>query len=96
MSRVFTIETRAGQPIHAGGRTLILFARSLRIRFPRLSGGLVWNGPASVLVQSTDGQEEILPVHDVTRRFQLCLIVLSLSTLLITTIISSKHNTAKE
>lgn len=67
MSKFLTIETRSGQPIQAGDATLTPFAQSWQVRFPNQSGGLVWNRPVSVLVTSANGQEQVLPVTDITR-----------------------------
>ena len=63
-------ETHAGQPIQAGLVKITPFSKALVIRLPGLQGGLVWNRPASLLVQTADGQEQVLPVVDVTRRAQ--------------------------
>jgi hypothetical protein len=48
-------------------------AKSWQIRFPGGMGGIVWNRPHSVVVQSPEG-EDVLPVRDVTRQVQLALL----------------------
>lgn len=70
MSKFVDIETRSGEPIQAGGRTLTPFSQVLQIRIPGLSGGLIWNRPVSVLAVSDDGQEQVIPVPDLTRQVQ--------------------------
>lgn len=70
MPKVINLETQGGQPISAGNFTLTPFAQSLRIRIPGLRGGLVWNRPISILVTGADGQEQVIPVPDVTRQVQ--------------------------
>ena len=70
---LFEIENRAGRPIVMEEMRIIPIARSLRVNIPGLPGGLVWNRPASVVVQTEAGQETILPVRDVTRQVQLAL-----------------------
>jgi hypothetical protein len=60
-------ETRAGEPIQAAGRRIIPFSKALIVRFPGLPGGLIWNRPVSVSVQGEAGQEQVIPVVDVTR-----------------------------
>jgi hypothetical protein len=72
---IFQFEQKAGDPFLVGGVKIVPFAQSLHIRNPfwRLSG-LVWNRPSSVMVVSADGQEQVLPVHDVTRWIQLSLL----------------------
>jgi hypothetical protein len=70
MSNLVEIEVRGGEPIIHGGHTLTPFSRSVRVKIPGLPGGLIWNRPVSVLAHSADGQEEIIPIHDVTRQIQ--------------------------
>jgi hypothetical protein len=66
-------ETKAGKPIQAGGTTIVPFANSIRVRMPFVKGGLIWNRPVSVAVQTAQGQEYILPVQDVTRQILIAL-----------------------
>lgn len=68
------IETHAGAPIQAGSLRLTPFARSVTLRFPNFPGGLIWNRPTALLVQSADGAEQLLPIHDTTRRQQFALL----------------------
>jgi hypothetical protein len=84
MSPLTTIETQAGEPIQAGNLTMIPFVRSLRFQFPGgRSGGVIWTSPASLLVKNGDGQEQVLPIPDITRRIQLGLFGLCLGMLLL-------------
>ena len=71
---ILHIETQAGEPIQAGDLRITPFARSVSLRVPGFSGGLIWNRPSAVLVQSADGSEQVLPVHDTTRRQQLTIL----------------------
>ena len=68
------IETYAGAPIQAGSLRLIPFARSVTLHIPQTSGGLIWNRPTALLVQSPDGSEKLLPIRDITRRRQFALL----------------------
>ncbi len=77
------IETRAGEPIVSGDTKIIPMARSLRIRNPGWHNGLVWNRPVAIVVQTGDGQEQVLPVRDVTRQAQVALLVSSLIVVLL-------------
>ena len=61
-------ETIPGQTISAGDKEITPFSRSLKVLIPGFSGGLIWNRPHSILVQSADGEEQIYPVVDVTRQ----------------------------
>ena len=75
LSNWISYDTRAGEPYQLGDVTLTPFARSLEIRFPGLMGGFEWSRPSSVLVQTRDGGEEIIRVHDLTRILQLSILV---------------------
>lgn len=77
-----TTETRLGDPILVGDTTIVPMAKSSRIQIPGWRGGVIWNRPISVLVQTSDGGEEVLPIRDVTRRTQLGLITGSIIGLL--------------
>jgi hypothetical protein len=79
-----TIETKSSQPVQAPGRRLTLFSQAVKIQFPGVTGGLIWNRPASVLVVSDDGQEQIIPVPDITRQIQWGLAGLCAAALILT------------
>jgi hypothetical protein len=68
LTRFVTVETRAGEPQVVGGATIIPMARSLRVQVPGLPVGLIWNRPASVMVRTDTGEEQVLPVIDPTRQ----------------------------
>jgi hypothetical protein len=80
MTRILSYETQAGQPIRHGNVTLVPFARTLRFllpwHFPGVNWGfgLAWSRPVSVLAVTDDGQEQVIPVRDVTRQAQLGLV----------------------
>ncbi len=66
--KIFETATKAGQPVRIGGRTIIPFATSYQLRNPFWEGaGVIYNRPTSVYVANADGQEQVIPVHDVTR-----------------------------
>lgn len=72
---VFRLEQKAGDPIQWNGVKLVPFAQSLYVQNPfwRMSG-LIWNRPSSVLVVAADGQEQVLPIRDLTRWVQFSLL----------------------
>jgi hypothetical protein len=74
MGKIFSREFRSGAPIQAGTFTLVPFSQVVRIQIPGLMGGLIWNRPSSILARTTDGQEFVIPVKDVTRQMQIALI----------------------
>lgn len=49
------------------------FSRSLIFRHPWRPAILIVNRPAAVLVKKDDGQEQVIPIVDVTRRWQVAL-----------------------
>ena len=66
---MFTIEReiRSGETRQVGDLEIIPQTRLLKIQFPGHHAGLIWNRPKAVIVRTSDGQESILPVRDVTR-----------------------------
>jgi hypothetical protein len=79
LTSLFRIETLTGQPVRVKDAELRVRSQVLQLRLPGISGGLIWNRPVAVLVRAADGQDQILPVPDVTRTLVLTLLVLSLA-----------------
>ncbi len=63
-------ETTFGDTVTAGDVSATPQSQALRVRCP--FGGWVWNRPVGVLVER-DGEEEYVPVVDLTRLVQLSL-----------------------
>ena len=72
------IETRNGRPLRVKGAQVHVRSQVVQLRLADTHGGLIWNRPVSVVVRRPDGQEQILPILDVTRSAVLALLVLSL------------------
>ena len=72
------IQTLTGPPVKAADMQVYVRSQVLQVRFPVVNGGLIWNRPLSVVIRRQDGQEQILPVRDVTRTAVLTLLALSL------------------
>ena len=64
---VIEMLSKTGEPQRIGKLELTPMNQVLKIQFPGDHGGLIWNRPKAVVVRSDDGQEQILPVTDVTR-----------------------------
>lgn len=79
LSSLLRIETLTGQPLRVKDTQLRVRSQVVQLRFPNASGGLIWNRPIAVLVHTPNGQEQTLPVPDVTRSAVLGLLVLSLA-----------------
>lgn len=60
-------EIRTGETKQVGDFQITPMTRVLKVRFPGYHAGLIWNRPKQVIVRTSDGQENILPVRDVTR-----------------------------
>jgi hypothetical protein len=67
-----------GEPLKVGDQTITVVSRALRWTPPWGFGGVVWNRPVAVKVQTASGVEHILPVEDETRRRQIIIIALGL------------------
>jgi len=76
---LFRIQTLSGPPIKLKGAELRLRSRVIQLRFPFLGGGVIWNRPIGVSLHTMDGQDQILPIRDVTRTAVLTMLVLSLA-----------------
>ena len=74
----FVMETNAALPVKAKDLQLIPLAQSVRIGLPGLPAGLIWNRPTAVIVQDDMGEQQVLPIQDVTRNLQLLLLGLGL------------------
>jgi hypothetical protein len=68
------VENMAGRSMQAGAYRIVPVSQSVRLNIPGLPGGLVWNRPVSVVVTTQDGQEQVLPIRDLTRIAQLTIL----------------------
>ena len=62
-----SIETHTSHPIRINNPKVSLRSQVVQLRLPVINGGLIWNRPRAVVVRTSDGQEQILPVPDLTR-----------------------------
>jgi hypothetical protein len=74
LDNFLTVENMAGSPIQAGALRIVPVSQSVRLHVPGLPGGLIWNRPVSVVVTTADGQEQVLPIRDLTRIAQLTIL----------------------
>jgi hypothetical protein len=72
--RFFSIENRAGETHTAGGYAVTPFNHVISLRIPGWKAVAAWIRPVSVLVKKPDGEEQVLPVVDVTRAAELTLL----------------------
>lgn len=93
---LINFETKPGKAIQVEDTTIIPFANSMQVRIPFMQGGLVWNRPVAVAVQTAQGQEYILPVQDVTRQILFAILGASLISGILLQLFSRKYRAGKE
>lgn len=60
-------EIRTGEAMQVGDYQITPTTQVVKIQIPGQHAGLIWNRPKAVTVRTPDGQENSLPVRDVTR-----------------------------
>ncbi len=88
MPNPWKIETQAGEAIHIGAHTVVPFAKTWQLTSKTGNGGVIWSRPASVLVQSADGQEQVVSIPDLTLRIIVSLFGVCLGASLLMFVIS--------
>jgi hypothetical protein len=74
LSSLLHVETLTSQPVRIEDVQLRVRSQVVQLRLPVASGGLIWNRPVAVLVHTPDGEDQILPISDVTRTAVLSLV----------------------
>ena len=64
---LFRIETFTSPPVTIPSGQVYIRSQAFQFRFPKSNGGLIWNRPVASVVRTSDGQEKIIPILDVTR-----------------------------
>ncbi|MEJ2209000.1 MAG: hypothetical protein P8129_08195 [Anaerolineae bacterium] len=93
LSEMIHLETHWGEPVSAGDVEIVPQSRALTVRWPW--GGYVWNRPVGVLVRR-GGEEERVPIVDVTRVAQAALLAFSAMFPLIVLILSLQKKGASK
>jgi len=75
---LFQIQTLTGRPLSVADMQVYVCSQVVQVRLPFGYGKILWNRPLSVLLRRSNGQEQILPVPDVTRTAVLTLLAFSL------------------
>ena len=60
-------ESYIGETRRVGSYEITPVNQVIKIQVPGKHAGFIWNRPRSVVVTGDDGQEQVLPVVDVTR-----------------------------
>ena len=66
-SSIIHIETLTSPPIAIQGTQYQLRSQLVQLRLPAVNGGLIWNRPLAVVLRTSDDQEKIVRIADVTR-----------------------------
>ena len=64
---LFRVETRTSQTIQMKDTQLRVRSQVIQFRLRMANGGLIWNRPVAVVLRTSDGHEQMLPVPDLTR-----------------------------
>lgn len=82
MEKILTIREKIGTPVQArtqnGPVSVTPIVKVAHLQLPGLTGGMIWNRPVGVLVQTAEGSQVRLPVRDVTRYFQVAFLAAGL------------------
>jgi len=68
-----SVETHAGDPIEVGDSKIVPLAKVVRFQKSGWLGGVIWNRPVAVVVQTGNDEERVIPVRDVTRIAQIAI-----------------------
>ena len=72
------IENRVGPEVKTPAGSLVTLSKAVIIGNPKNDGGFVWNWPQAVMLTTPSGEEQLVPIYDITRRIQLAWIALGL------------------
>lgn len=88
--------TSAGEPVNIGDVNIYPISRTYRLNFPRVHGGISWNRPLGVIVEDQLGNRQILPVRDVTRRYQVFILGTGFLATLVTWLMLKRTSTSRQ
>ena len=89
ISSAVQLRTVQGQPIEAGGLRLTPQSQAVIVRLP--FGGLVWHRPTAVIVEQRGQAVQRLPIHDVTRLFQIAVVLGTVMLTVVCLIVASRQ-----
>ncbi len=78
MSKRLSIVTRRSYPFEIGDNTVKLLSRSLRFQPASYRWALIWQRPTAVVIRQQDGEQQTLPIEDITRRTQVMILTIGL------------------
>ncbi len=74
----FRAEIQSGSPVRFGSHQIVPRALLIQVRAPWINGGIIYNRPIAVQVQTGSGPTRTLPIINVTRLVQLYTLVFAL------------------
>jgi hypothetical protein len=87
--------SNTSDPVQVGENRLKLVSQALQIKIPGNWGGVIWNRPVTVIVESEDKDPHTIPIQDVTRRMQILAVLAATILTLVVWITSRKTNHVK-
>lgn len=79
MDSFLQISTQTAPPLLVNDCALTLQSQVVRLSWPGRAGGLIWQRPTALLVQTPEGRVDIQPVRDVTRLAQIVILLTALA-----------------
>lgn len=83
MDSFLQISHQTAPPLVVNACTLTLHSQVVRLAWPGRAGGLIWQRPTALTVQTPDGRIETQPVRDVTRHAQIFILFTALAGVLL-------------
>jgi hypothetical protein len=87
----FSNQKIQGEAIHQGNLQIIPVSTALKLTIPGQHGGLIWNRPTAIKVIHPNGQNQIIPVADVTRQAILFIAAIGLGFALIASLVKLRE-----
>jgi hypothetical protein len=78
---LLSIKTHTSHPIRINNAEVRVRTQVIQLRLPVVQGGLIWNRPLVVVLRTSDNQEQILSIPDLTRIAMLILAGLSFASM---------------
>lgn len=63
---LINFETKAGEEITVNNQKITPLTKVLSIRWPGNTGAFIWNHPAGIAVESSNGDKKVLPIQDIS------------------------------
>jgi len=91
-SSILSIETRSSPPITIQDARVSVHSQVVKLRFPIVNGGLIWNRPVAIRIRTADGREKIAPIADVTRTVMFTLVGLCFTVMFVLMVLRRRQS----